>query len=168
MAQIKIVTRVPKQKTKKTIDLLYFIYQTEPNLSYRSRKELEKAYKNKNIYFAMKGNCVMGWIMRVAYTQNCQELAGIYVLNSYRRKGIFKFLLTTIVKLSKYSILVTFQKKIADQLIQTHNFEHTSLSKVIVLSKFKFILTRLHLQRFLAIHRHYTETKAFFLLYHLP
>ena len=165
MAQIVIKTIIAKNKTEAVINKVFTVCQNEPNLSPRSKKELENAYNKNNLLIAIAESKIVGWLLKIPYNQKFQELAAGYVIKSYRSKGVFKHLLYEAFKSAPMSTIVTFNYNLSNYLINKIGFKKSSLWETIKLSRGKFLLNRLNLQRITAIRKHYQKSKPMYTIH---
>lgn len=165
MAQIVIKTVVKKKDIKAFLSQVYKTCRTDPNLSPRTLKEFENAYAKKNLLIAVDGLTIIGWLLRIPYTQKFQELAAGFVTEPYRSKGVFGKLLQEALRYRSASSIVTFNNPFADYLLKKVGFKKSSLWEAIKLSNGKFILNRLNLQRIKAIKKHYQVNKPIYMIH---
>ena len=165
MAQIKIKTSIEKNKVKALLNKIYTVCRTDPNLSPRPMNELENAYKRKHLLIAFNGSSAVGWLLRIPYNNSCQELAAGYVLEKYRSQGIFEKLLLAALPYLNSSIIVTFNYRFANYLLQKMSFEESSLIEAVKLSKGKFLINRIKFDRIKAIKNHYQTGKPIYVIY---
>ena len=162
---VSIITELKNPKAEEIINTILKISKTDPNLSPRTRSELVNTYKKRRLLIAMDSSTPIGWILRVPYSNNAQELAAAYVVEPDRSKGIFTKLLREAVKSAKISILVTFNKQLASYLINKLGFQESSFWEVIKISKGKFLIDRLNAERLIAIVKHFTKNSPTYLIF---
>lgn len=165
MAQITIQNKIEKNKKHQLINYIYHVCQTNPNLSPRSKKEIINSYENGFLLIALDGSTIAGWVMRIPYTKNFQELAAGYIEERYQTRGIFTKLINTATLFTPLSLLVTFNISFAESLIKKGHCTKSSLLKAILLSRGIFLLSRINKKRLLAIQRHYKTSNAVYVLF---
>lgn len=166
MAQVIIKTFTGKDKIEALINKIYTICKNDSNLSPRFKKELINAYNKNNLLVATAETKTVGWLLKIPYNQNFQELACGYVIKSYRSKGVFKQLLNAALISAPISTIVTFNYNLSNYLINKIGFKKSSLWEAIKLSKGKFLFNRLNFQRLTAIKNHYRKGKPIYTIYH--
>ncbi len=164
MAQIVIKTSIEKANVTALLHQVCAICKTDENLSPRPLKELKNAYANSNLFIALDGSLIVGWLLRIPYNQMFQELAAGYVIEEHRPKGVFNIMLEKAVSCSPISTIVTFNNSFAHYLLYK-GFKKSSLWEVIKLSQGKFLLNRLHIVRLKAIKKHYNKNKPIYVIY---
>ncbi|KKQ77376.1 MAG: hypothetical protein UT00_C0013G0007 [Parcubacteria group bacterium GW2011_GWA1_38_7] len=147
------------------IQTIYKTCKSESNLSLRPKNELRKTYDEGRILIAVDRSSLVGWLMLLPYTNKVQELAAGFVVDTYRSKGVFTQLIKNAVTHSQVSMLVTFNKPLYNHLINKVGFKDCSLLETIILSRGKFLLNRLNLERLKAINNHYQMNKPKYLIY---
>ncbi len=147
------------------LNRLKVVSDKESFLSPRSSAEIKMAYREKNIFFAFSKQTLLGWIMVIQYGRDLQEVCFAYVFPKYRNKGIFKLLLSTALKNSKNSIMVTFSKELSKSILKNKGVKQFTFIQVIILSKGKFLLKRLNVFKLAAIIRRFGKAKAYYLIY---
>lgn len=165
MAEIRVKTRVDNKRVNDLIDKIYKTCATEPNLSYRPKKELLEAYNGDRLLIATDRAIITGWLLIVPYNKNFQELATGYVVESYRSKGVFNKLLQEAFDYAPTSLIVTFNQPFADYLLRKIGFKNSSLWEAIILSRGKFLLNRLNIGRLKAIRKHYKTGKPVYTVF---
>lgn len=161
---VTIKDRLAEGDVQHLIQAVFEACKSESNLSPRPKKELKKAYDEGRIIIALDHSNLIGWIMLIPYTSDVQELAAGFVVDKYRSQGIFTHLIKKAVLRAQVSLLVTFNKSLYNHL--THEgFKNSSLWEVIKLSRGKFLLNRLNLERIKAINNHYQANKPKYLIY---
>lgn len=136
-------------------------------LSPRSLAEIKRAYSDKNIFFAFSKQTLLGWIMVIQYSRNLQEVCFAYVFPKYRKRGVFKLLLSSVLKNSEKSIMVTFSKELCNTILTINNVRKSTFAHVTILTKGRFLLKRLNVFKLVAIIRRFGKTKAYYLIYEL-
>lgn len=159
------MTSVDNDKVDVLLHLIYKTCLSDSNLSPRPKGELEKAYKEGYLLIAIDGSSIIGWLLRIPYTQRFQELASGYVIESYRSKGVFKKLLLEAFKHAPISSIVTFNYPFAHYLLKKNGFRKSSLREAVKFSHGRFLLNRLHFQRLKAIKRHYQKNSPIYTIY---
>ena len=165
MAQITIKTTIEKTNVESLLNQIYQVCRTDSNSSPRPIDELENAYKKSLLLVAINGSTVVGWLLRIPYTKEFQELAAGYVIESHRSKGVFGRLLQEAFKHAPVSSIVTFNYTFADYLLNKIGFRKSSLWEAIKLSKGKFLINRLNIKRLKAIRNHFKTNKPLYTLY---
>lgn len=165
MEQVEIRTSVNKKNVESLLNQVYQICQSDPNLSPRPKDELEKAYKAGRLLIAVDESSVIGWLLRIPYTQRFQELASGYVIESYRSKGVFEKLLQEAFKYAPVSSIVTFNYSFAHYLLKKIGFKKSSLWDAIKFSNGKFLLNRFRFKRLKAIGKHYQTNSPLYTIY---
>lgn len=163
---ITIKTKIKNNRVEPLIQTIYQTCKTDPHLSPRSKEELFKAYKKGYFLIVVNGSLPVGWIMRIPLTKDVQELAAGYVVDAYRAKGVFTQLLLKSFNYTTISIIVTFNKKLAKYLKNKIGFEKTTFWKILKISKGKFVLNRLNIDRLKAIKRHYQTGRPIYLVHY--
>ena len=165
MAQIKIQTSIDQERIESLLNKIYAACRTDPNLSPRPMSELKNAYKKKNILIATYGSSIVGWVLRIPFNKICQELAAGYVVEKYRSQGVFEKLLHAALPYANSSIIVTFNYPFANYLIKKEAFKKSSLVEAVKLSKGKFLINRINLDRIKAIRNYYQTNKPIYTIY---
>jgi GNAT superfamily N-acetyltransferase len=131
------------------------ICSSEKYLSPRSCAELRERYMRHELLIAHDEHHVLvGWLMRIPYTPQVQEIASGYVLPEYRSRGVFRTLLHTLLPCTSRSIIATFHYPLAESLFRI-GFTETTLRHITTITRCQFILHRLSIQRLFAIRNHY-------------
>ena len=162
---VSIITKLNKPDLEIVINKIQKACITNPNLSPRTKNELMTACKDKRLIIAINNSSPVGWLLRLPYTNGSQELAAVYVVDSHRSKGIFTKLLKRATKEAKISLLVTFNKQLANYLINKQDFKRSSLWEAVKISKGQFLLDRLNINRLIAIAKHLTRSNPIYLIF---
>jgi GNAT superfamily N-acetyltransferase len=165
MAQIIIKTSIDKNNVEAFLDKVYIACKTDPNLSFRPMSEIINAYKKELLLIATENSSAVGWLLRIPFNKNCQELAAGYVLKKYRSLGIFNKLIEKALSYSQSSIIVTFNYRLAEFLMQKKGFKKSSLIEAIRLSKARFLFNRMNFGRVKSIHKHYRKSKPIYVVF---
>lgn len=162
---VTIKNRLATDEVQPLIQAVYKACKTESNLSPRPKNELRKAYDEGRILIAVDQSNPVGWLIVLPYTNKMQELAAGFVVDTYRSKGVFTQLIKKALTHAQVSMLVTFNKSLHNHLTNEVGFENSSLWEAIILSRGKFLLNRLNLERIKAINNHYQASKPKYLIY---
>lgn len=162
---VTIKNKLVDSEVQPLIQTIYKTCKSESNLSPRPKNELRKAYAEGKILIAVDGSKPVGWLMLLPYTNKVQELAAGFVIDSYRSRGLFTQLIKKAVTHSQVSMLVTFNKSLYSHLINKVGFKYCSFLEAIILSRGKFLLNRLNLERLKTINNHYQTNKPKYLIY---
>ena len=166
-----VKNKVEESKADALIQKIYDVCKSHPNLSPRSKKELTRAYKEGRLLLAQGKSYTegksytVGWLLRIPYNEESQELAAGYVLESYRTSGVFKKLLQEAFKHATISIIVTFNKRFANYLLNKIGFKRSSLWETARISKGKFLLERAKFIRIKTIIKHYQTNKPIYTIF---
>lgn len=136
---------------------------TEPYLSARSVGVLNKAYDQKRLFFAHHGESIVGWILRIPYSFSVQELCAGYVEPLYRGRGVFSQLLVHTLPLAQNSIIVTFNARLYELLVDQFNFSQSSLRECVYLTRGSFLSERIG--RIGSIITHYQRSRPYYVIH---
>ena len=162
---VSITTELKSQDFKIVINKIQKACKTNPDLSPRTKNELMTACKDKTLIVAMNNSSLVGWVLRLPYTNGSQEIAAAYVVDSHRSKGVFTKLVNEATKQAKVSLLVTFNKKLANYLINKQDFKRSSLWGAVKISKGQFLFDRLNINRLIAIAKHFSKSNPTYLIF---
>ena len=162
---VSIITKLNKPDLEIVINKIQKACITNPNLSPRTKNELMTACKDKRLIIAINNSSPVGWLLRLPYANGSQELAAAYVVDSHRSKGIFTKLVNEATKQVKVSLLVTFNKKLANYLINKQDFKRSSLWGAVKISKGQFLFDRLNINRLIAIAKHFSKSNPTYLIF---
>lgn len=164
MENIVLTTNPQENLTNSLLDKMVRIYATTPGLSRRSRVELKKRYKNREIIFALMGPEIAGWIIRSPLDDCFWEISGAYIEDRFRSKGLFKRMLESSLRPPAKYVTVTFLPTLADYLIECWGFHRVSLRETLYRTKGTFIRDRLHPLRIVSIVKQSRRARPFYLL----
>ena len=162
---VSITSKLNSSDLERVINKVQSACRSDPNLSPHTRSELMTACNDGRLLVAMSNSSSVGWILRLPYTRDSQELAAAYVVGSYRSKGIFTKLLRAAIKEAETSILVTFNKQLVNYLISKQAFKKSSLWEAVKISKGQFLLDRLNIERLIAIAKHFARNNPTYLIF---
>lgn len=165
MADVIVSTTIPQDTVDAFVKKVYETCKTDVHLSYRSMLEISTAYQNNLLLIARDKEVVVGWLMRIPYTNTFQELAACFVEKPHRSKGVFGKLIEQALLYTHSSCIVTFNSALARHLLHTSHFRISSLREATWFSKGKFLTHRLSLSRLSSIKNHYKKDKPIYIIF---
>lgn len=162
---VSVITEINSSNLESVINKIQNVCRSEPNLSPRPKNQLISAYQQSRLLLAMNNSSLVGWILRLPYANKSQELAAAYVEDAHRSNGIFTKLLREAIKEADISIIVTFNKRLANYLLNKRGFKKSSLWEVVKISNGQFLIERLKLERLFAIFNNYKRSSPTYLIF---
>ncbi len=161
---IDITDNLENKDASLLISKIYSICSDHPYLATRTKKELQDAYDENRLLVAYDNLKIVGWVMRISLSAGKQELASAYIEENYRRKGIFRKLLTDGLGKTQTSVLVTYQSALAPFLLET-GFVRSSFVEVLKVGGIRFLTNRLNPRRLASIGNHYKKLRPMYFVY---
>ncbi len=156
-------SEVQREEILKKIELTLTL---ESEITRRPQKNLLRLFESHSVACAFDNKTLVGWLVAVPLTSNCQELAMAYVIPEYRRQGVLSKLIDQLIERQRVSVIVTFHPHLAHFLQRQYNFRVATLRAVTVMTRGRFITTRLESFRSVRqVVRHLSQKKPIYLLH---
>lgn len=157
MDDLLIINTFPN--SDQIIDSIYSILEEESDLSQRSKRELNRYIKNKELYCLYKNKELIGFIFKTKRSGRLMEVHGMYIKPSFRGLGYSKFLMNSVTNDTAFKYLgAVFSQKVKERLL-LWGFKKISFSNLKMREKISFIITRIKIHRLLEVKRHFSEKK---------
>ncbi|MDO9399338.1 MAG: GNAT family N-acetyltransferase [bacterium] len=157
--KIKIVNHFDNSYKNQVINKIYFFIINEPNLSFRSKKEISKRIDSNEVFCLYNKNQLIGFIFTTHLSDKLIEISGLYISPKFRNQGLSEFLLKKVTENNNYNYFAaTFLKNIIKTL-NNMGFIKTSFNELSLGEKIKFIGVRFKIHRIKEVFRHRKKNK---------
>ena len=152
--ELKIKNNFPPDTIPKIVEKIYQAIGKEPNLSWRTQKEITRRIRKNQLYIAFIGEEMVGFIFLRPLGRDLGEINGLYVWPDYRQIGLANKILT-FVSQQKYPRYfgATFLPAVA-ALVESIGFERCDLNYLSFGEKIFFFRERLKPHRLWEVIRH--------------
>lgn len=148
---------------------IQWLYTTSGNAAHRSKRLLLSLVTRNRVFVAhtpsRSMSALIGCLLTIPLSPRVQELAGLYIVPEFRRKGVGRLLLHTAVQRNRHSTCCAFVfEPYMVELLRTLGFSPASLSTLPFAARLRLLLQRLNLTRIKQITSQSRANKPVFLV----
>ena len=142
---VKVIRRIPKEVHAEILDEIIQIAEAQSHeVTPRSRETLESLLDLDNLYVALDGETLLGWVVVEPLTKRVSELGMAYVKPEFRGQAVLEQILSVIASRPERIVLATYNQGLLDYAISAWNCREVSLLRVVLVSRGRFISKRLN------------------------
>lgn len=148
---------------------IQWLYTTSGNAAYRSKRLLQSLVTRNRVFVAhtpyRSMSALIGCLLTIPLSPRIQELAGLYIVPEFRRKGVGRLLLHTAVQRNRHATYCAFVfEPYMVELLRSMGFSPASLSTLPLSARLRLLLQRLNLTRIKQIFSQSLTNKPVFLV----
>lgn len=161
-----VTTSIPVDEQAAIVEAIDAICHHEPQLTPRSKQALVLAIHRGDLAIAKDDkDALIGWLIAESICPGVQELGMAYIMPEWRQTGVRNLLLEALIDDSQDNMAITYNSRIARDLVAAYNFEISTLRVLCTRSRGRILIKRLSsLRSVYAVLRHASQQQPIYLI----